>query len=231
MLETLHRFSSEQIEYEQRLHQLSINAFKNQIDSHFLYNSLESINSIAEIEEIEAVSTISTALANMFRYTANGFLNESTLQNELDHVTHYLSIQNIRFQQIFEVTLHLDEQYLLQATVPKIILQPIIENAIYHGFDKGSFKNGVILISVTNSSDNLCIEVKNNGSIIPEKQLRNLRYKLQNALTYLESEKEHIALMNIHARIQSTYGTEYGISIDSNNQTGWTTFTLLLPLH
>lgn len=225
MLANLKKHTDEKIKYEKQFHHLTELVYKNQIDSHFLYNSLESINSIAEVEELDDIALIATSLSKMFRYTANGFLTETTVQEELQHVKDYLAIQQLRFQKEFPLIIQTEDK-LLKATIPKIILQPIVENAIYHGFDKGSYENPQIIITVTRQANFLYITLKDNGKGIPLKSLLSLQEKLKDPFDYLNKQNNHIALANIQARIQNLYGQKYGLSL--KKQDGLI-ITLMLP--
>lgn len=227
MLATIQQHVVEQINYEQSLLKSELNIYKNQIDSHFLYNTLESINSIAEVEEISEVSEMTLALSNMFRYASNGFNNEASLKRELANVEDYLTIQRIRFQRSIDFMNLIAKDQIYGAIIPKITLQPLIENAIFHGLNKGGI-NGKIRIFAAKSSNTLLIRIYDDGLGISAAKLEQLRHDLSNASTLVREREAHIGLINIQARINNYYGPQYGLQIFSKEKRG-TLIVLTLP--
>ena len=219
MLETLDTYLTDKLNSEQSLLKSELNVYKNQIDSHFLYNTLESINSLAEIEDIDEISIMTLSLSNMFRYASNGFINEATVADELQNVKDYLNIQKIRYQHEIDYRNEITSEEILAATVPKIILQPLVENAIYHGFNKGGI-NGKISVSATICQENLYIHVFDSGVGMSEDNLHTLREELQEASTLVREKTAHIGLINIEARIKNFSGADYGITIYSKKEKG-----------
>ena len=228
MLITLNQYLTDKIAYEKTLLKTEMNVYKNQIDSHFLYNTLESINSLAELEDIEEISIMTIALSDMFRYASNGFVNETQLNNELKHVEDYLKIQEIRYQKVFDYKVSIDPPELYHATVPKLILQPLIENAINHGFDKGRI-DGKIRVHASLNGNNLMIQVSDNGKGLCEEHLFSLRKNLDEAVIKIRQSELHIGLINIQTRLVLTFGSDYGLSVESKKDAG-TMVTVLIPL-
>lgn len=228
MLETLDAFLTDKLNSEQSLLKSELNVYKNQIDSHFLYNTLESINSLAEIEEIEEISVMTLSLSNMFRYASNGFINEATVAEELQNVEDFLHIQEIRYQHAIDYRNNITSEQMLAATVPKIILQPLVENAIYHGMNKGGF-DGEIRVSAAIVEDDLYLYVSDNGIGMSENTLYKLHAELHQASTLVREKTAHIGLINIEARIKNFSGSDYGITIFSQKENG-TTVVIHLPI-
>lgn len=228
MLETLDAFLTDKLNSEQSLLKSELNVYKNQIDSHFLYNTLESINSLAEIEEIEEISVMTLSLSNMFRYASNGFINEATVAEELQNVEDFLHIQEIRYQHEIDYRCDITSEQILDATVPKIILQPLVENAIYHGMNKGGF-DGKIRVSAAIVEEDLYLYVSDNGIGMNERTLYNLRAELHQASTLVREKTAHIGLINIEARIKNFSGSDYGITIFGQKEKG-TTVVIHLPI-
>jgi two-component system sensor histidine kinase YesM len=228
MLETLDAFLTDKLNSEQSLLKSELNVYKNQIDSHFLYNTLESINSLAEIEEIEEISVMTLSLSNMFRYASNGFINEATVAEELQNVEDFLHIQEIRYQHAIDYRCDITSEQILDATVPKIILQPLVENAIYHGMNKGGF-DGKIRVSAAIVEEDLYLYVSDNGIGMNERTLYNLRAELHQASTLVREKTAHIGLINIEARIKNFSGSDYGITIFGQKEKG-TTVVIHLPI-
>ncbi|KAF1302808.1 sensor histidine kinase [Enterococcus sp. JM9B] len=208
-------YMKQKIDYEKSLMQSELNVYKNQIDSHFLYNTLESINSIAEIEDLEDISSMTISLSKMFRYASNGFVNIATLRNEIENVEDYLTIQRVRFQNSFDFIIFTTQPDLLEQQVPKLILQPVVENAIFHGLNRGGI-SGKIRLFLSLTKNNLLIRIYDNGVGMTKEQLRELNDDLLNAMSIVRERTSHIGLINIEARIKNIYGNHYGISVYSH---------------
>ena len=146
------------------------------INSHFLFNTLEAINSIAELEDNETIATMSLALGNMFRYTLKTQSELVTVQDELGHVNDYVTIQRIRFDNRFHLELDIPAEYL-NNKVLKLILQPLVENALYHGLNYCTTGDTITIHAYTENSS-LIIDVHDNGQGMDSETL----IKLQNSL-------------------------------------------------
>lgn len=188
-----------------------LESLEKQIDSHFLFNSLDSIRMMAEVKKIYSVSDALSSLAKMFRYNLQMGEHEVTLREEIAYLKAYIRIENIRHEYEIYVSQNIDE-YLLDMKVPKVILQPIAENAIIHGLDK-QIEDTTIYIKAHSLEGRIFIEVSDMGKGITEKRLEEIRQKLEN----VESGGKHrgIGLKNIHERIRLMYGESSGIRIFS----------------
>ncbi len=199
-------------------------ALEAQIDAHFLFNTLETINSIAEIEEIEPIQTISMALAHMFRYSIKTQSELVPLRDEIDHIKNYISIQNIRYDNRFTVDINIPEE-CMNERVLKLILQPVIENSINHGFKRCQIR-GRILVEAGTDEQNLYIKISDDGVGMSKAHLESLKALLQSKPQVEELGKrvyESIGIKNINSRIQLYYGTMYGLTVDSVENEGTTT--------
>lgn len=204
-------------------------AFEAQINSHFLYNTLESINSVAEIEGIDSISVMSMALGNMFRYSIKTQSELVTLSDELNHVNDYISIQKIRFSNRFHVDIDIPEE-LYQYRVLKLILQPLVENSLYHGLEYCA-SGDQIIISARLQDSNIVIKIADNGQGITPENLAQIKQQLASPPKFQElGQRRHVSigLKNIHSRIQLYYGGFYGLSIE-NNPTAGITVTITIP--
>ena len=218
-------------EYQNRLVMLDaqMRSLEAQIDSHFLYNTLESINSIAEIEKVGSIATISLALGNMFRYSIKTESELVSIADELEHVQNFVSIQKIRFDNAFSLVLDLTST-LSEMKVLKLILQPLVENALKHGL-KNCQKGDIIRIIGRLDEKNITLRVEDNGAGMPGEQLHALRGELSREPRFPElgrRDARGIGLKNIHSRIELYYGKGYGLSIDSSLGKG-TSVTILVP--
>lgn len=201
-----------------------------QINSHFLYNTLESINSIAEIEEVESISTMSMALGKMFRYSIKTQSELVTINDELQHVQNYVAIQQIRFDNRFKIIYDIPPQ-MKNLKVLKLILQPLVENAFYHGLVYCNYGSYIKIHGYT--TDTLIyLIVSDDGIGMKEEQLSEIRAKLSEIPEFTElghRNNQSIGIKNIHSRISLYYGEKYGLSINSVYKKG-ASITITLPV-
>ena len=200
------------------------------INSHFLFNTLESINSMAELEDNEQIATMSLSLGNMFRYTLKTQSELVTVNEELGNVQDYVSIQQIRFDYRFRLVVDMTEDFR-QQKVLKLILQPLVENALYHGLKYCSCGDQ-ITITGRKEERYLYIDVLDNGQGMDAEQIRSLEKTLSEEASFTElghRNKQSIGLKNIHSRIELYYGSGYGLSITSDYGK-WTNIRIKLPI-
>lgn len=212
----------EQIVQEQekkRLHEL--NALQAQINPHFLYNTLDSIIWMEERGRSAQAVTMVSALAKLFRISISRGRNIILVGEELEHVRNYLIIQQMRFKDKFIYTIECEEELKNLHTI-KLIVQPIVENAINHAMDELADTQLEIRVRAYRDGDCLCFEISDDGIGIPEEKRRILLTEPAGA--------SGIGLKNVHERIVLTYGKSYGLSIESEEDVG-TTVTIRLPLH
>lgn len=212
-----------QIVQEQESKRISeLNALQAQINPHFLYNTLDSVVWMAENGKHDDVICMVTALARLFRISISRGKNIINVSEELEHARNYLVIQSIRYRNKFEYEFNIQEEALRYKTL-KLILQPIIENAIYHGIeymvDKGKIK-----ISVSIENDKLLFIVEDNGVGIEPEVLNSLLDKELN-----KKRDSGVGVKNVHERIQLYFGKQYGLKIESELDEG-TIVQIWLPL-
>lgn len=200
------------------------------INSHFLFNTLEAINSIAELEDNETIATMSLALGNMFRYTLKTQSELVTVQDELGHVNDYVTIQRIRFDNRFHLDLDISSEYL-DNKVLKLILQPLVENALYHGLNYCTTGDTITIRAYTENNC-LMIDVHDNGQGMDIETLTKLQSSLMEEASFTElghRTKQSIGLKNIHSRIELYYGKGYGLTVTSIHGE-WTNIQIRLPI-
>lgn len=195
-----------------------------QINPHFLYNTLESIHSIAKIKKVEEISMMVSALSKFFRISLSGGKDVVTLKEATDLVINYLTIQNIRFNGKIDYKINIPEE-LMGYLVPKLILQPIVENSIYHGIEKRKGE-GILSISAQGVNGAMQLTVEDNGVGIPDDKLLELRKSIE--YDSFEDSK-NFALKNLNRQIKLMYGQEYGLSINSLEEKG-TCVCIILPI-
>ena len=199
-------------------------ALQNQINPHFLYNTLECMEDIAILYDAKEIQEISSAMAHIFRYCIKEERNVR-MKDEIGCVQEYIKIMNVRFPNRFNVEIKIEPQ-LMEEKILKFILQPIVENAIYHGLEARRGK-GTLVISGRESAQNkieLC--VSDNGRGMSEEKLKNLQENLETGDGRSEAETIHngVGLNNIHRRIQDQYGADYGLKVESKEGEGTTVY-------
>lgn len=210
-------------------------ALQNQINPHFLYNTLEGIRGETLHAGLNHVAKMTEALATFFRYTISNMDNLVTLEDELENIDNYYIIQRYRFGD--RITLKIeyceeDAERILRCKLPKLTLQPIVENAVCHGVEQ-MIRNGIIKIKVDIMDKYMTITVSDNGIGMPEERVKELNRKLNELKTeYIKDDHENkggIAMVNVNNRIRLLCGEEYGIYIYSIPQMG-TDVEITLPL-
>jgi two-component system sensor histidine kinase YesM len=207
-------------------------ALQNQINPHFLYNVLESIRSDAIMAGVPEIGKITEALAVFFRYTTSNMESLTTLEEELSNVRNYFLIQKYRFEDKIDLDILLpEEEDLLKARIPKLTLQPIVENAIKHGLEP-KIEGGNVIIDIDHSDTILYISVTDNGVGIDESTLEHLNDTLLHMAgcngSVREDKKGGIALNNVNSRIRLLMGEEFGLHLFSSPDSG-TEVSLTLP--
>lgn len=198
-----------------------------QINHHFLYNTLNIISSLANIHNVPQIGTISQCMSDLLRYNLEKF-PVALLEEELQQIKRYMTIQNIRFPGKFTFDINISPEYL-QMQIPAFLLQPLVENSIEHGFLQRE-TDCYISISSQTSEDGLHIFIVDNGEGIPPKKLEQLNKECLHDITVETKDDGHhsIGLQNVSQRIRSHFGPSYGLTIESREQEG-TLVNLLLP--
>ena len=208
----------------------NIDSLSRQINFHFFYQTLESIRGRAFCDGADLVADMIEALSSFFRYSISQKGNVVSIQDELQNLNSYMKIQMFRFGNRFSYEVSLDSDMLKKYQIPKLTLQPIVENSIVHGIE--NYENGgMISVSAFETDQSIVIHIKDNGVGIPAEQLRMINLNFQN--NYFESfaaQKRHlnIALTNINNRICLLYGNQYHLHIFSTENLG-TDVQITLP--
>lgn len=187
-----------------------------QINPHFLYNTLETIRSLALRNGVESIADIAKSMALIFRYCINSRDEVVTLREELAHVKSYINIQKIRYKNRLQVSFYVDEE-LLDNCIIKILVQPLVENAIYHGIDQKR-EGGKISIFCHKSPEGVEIAVEDNGMGMKPEVLHSLQKQLQKCQG--EHLGDSIGLKNVDSRLKLYYGRERGLQIESVYEQG-----------
>ncbi len=212
-----------------------LNALQSQINPHFLYNVLDGIRGHALAEGVMELAEMTEALSQIFRYSVSHWENEVTFENELMNVRSYFKIQQYRFNNRFELQINIegDEDSTLACKIPKLTLQPIIENAIYHGLET-KLDKGLVIIRTRLTDNLLLIEISDDGVGTNQMILDKINSSFSDWKT-IKTEKNKtagmgIALTNVNSRIKMMYGEEYGLHMYSTDGFG-AMIEILIPLY
>ena len=197
-------------------------ALQSQINPHFLYNTLDSIVWMIENERYPEAVTMVTALARLFRISLSKGKTIISVSDELEHARNYLTIQTMRYKNKFTVSVDAQPETLGLSTI-KLIIQPLLENAIYHGME-GMYEDGEIEIRIYDKDGNIGIDVADNGLGMTQEKID---YIMHNKVVS-SKRGSGIGVRNVNERIQLIYGEEYGITITSELDEG-TTATITIP--
>lgn len=196
---------------------------QSQINPHFLYNTLDIIVWMIENEQkTEAVKAV-TALARFFRISLSKGKSIITVGDELEHVRNYLMIQHMRFKNKFSYEIHAEKD-CLELTSLKLVLQPLVENAIYHGMEFMD-GDGEIVLDIWRKETDLYLSVKDNGLGMTKEQVASL---FTDQVHVTSKKGSGIGVKNVNERIKLYFGEKYGLTIDSEPDEG-TTITICLP--
>lgn len=224
MAEKLGALIAQNIQKQQNLQKAEMKALQAQIAPHFMYNTLDTILALAEDGQNENVATTTLALSNFFRLSLNKGRDWVSVAEEISHVESYLSIQKMRYGAILEYEIDIEES-ILKESMLKILLQPLVENAIYHGIKK-TRRAGLIKLRGESRGGGLLFTVEDNGLGMESSELERLRENLSH---YDVSNPEMgFGLYNVFKRIQLYYETDNGLTMESEYHKG-TTVTLRLP--
>lgn len=209
-------------EHEKKRKQ-EFDTLQSQINPHFLYNTLDIIVWMIENEKPDQAVKAVTALARFFRISLSRGKSIITVKDELEHVRNYLMIQHMRFKNRFSYTIEAEDEVLELASL-KLMLQPLVENAIYHGMEFVD-GDGEIFISAWKEGEDLYLKVSDNGLGMTEEQVARLFSDMPHTGS---SRGSGIGVKNVNERIRLYFGSEYGLSIESEPDEG-TVVTIHLP--
>jgi two-component system sensor histidine kinase YesM len=189
---------------------LEIQVLQSQINPHFLYNTLGSISNVIHLGQIDKVDVVIGSLISILEYGISDASEKVSLRQELQNVSDYIEIQNIRYNRQFMLIEKIEEG-LLDFLVFRMLLQPMVENSIFHGYNGGQIE-GSITIQAYRDGNFVMVEVIDHGEGIPAEQIASI---LNAESSDLEVKRKRIGLNNIHGRIRLHYGGKYGLQIIS----------------
>ncbi len=210
---------------EQEKMNLEIKMLQAQINPHFLYNTLDSIKWIATMQHNTGIVRVVSALSSLLKNMAKGFNEKVTVRQELDFLDNYITIEKIRYIELFDVEIKVEDPALYNAGIIKLTLQPLVENSIFSGIEP-SGKPGLIQIHIFSREQTLYIRIRDNGVGISKE---NIDRMLTDTSRVTKHYMSGIGLPNVDRRIKLVYGQEYGLAIDSEVGV-YTCVTVSLPL-
>jgi len=203
IVDNIHRISALERERNAQLQKTELKALQSQINPHFIYNTLDSIACIALLNGEDDIATMVASLINILKYSLRFSRLGATLKEEIDYLSQYIQIQKLRYSDRFRFVCDIPDEHL-DARVPRLMLQPLVENALFHAENADQL---VIRVWCETSADALCIHVSDNGSGADAQQLNTMLKTDPDAA----GEKFGIGIRNVNKRIQLLAGEGYGI--------------------
>ena len=224
MVRELKASIEENEQVQQKKHQAEVRALQSQINPHFLVNTLNSIRFMAQVSKFDGIRKMAEALIKILSCSFRGNISFYTVREELDVLDSYLYLMKIRYSDGFEVVYDIDET-CLDCKVPRLILQPIVENSIVHGLAEKEDDIGHLTVRLKASGDSLIFTVEDDGRGMTEEEIRQLLTPRERA----EGDNTSIGVENVLSRLKLNFGSRYGIRMES--QPGQYTKTILtIPL-
>ena len=225
MADTIEHLMDQQKTQEKKKRELELQMLQYQLNPHFLFNTLNSLRFVAAMHKDQIVSDGIQALSSLLQNTLTNKNEYITIQEELENLENYFSILRIRYAGSFEYSFHVEEDELLSCLVPKLILQPIVENSVLHGIAERA-EAGSILVTASAADGDLTLAVCDDGiGMTPEK----LTQLLSGDHLMSGRGSNHIGVYNVQERLRMLYGSGYGITIESEPER-YTRVYLQLPL-
>ena len=213
MLDEIQILMQDGINREVLMKNTEIRALQNQINAHFIYNSLESIKMMAEIDEEYDISDSITALGKLLRYSMRWVSGNVMVNEEMDYIYNYITLMNLRFDYKIILSVNMPDEILCQK-IPKMSLQPIVENAIVHGIEEVAEDTTIYLKGYIKDKD-CYIEISDSGKGMTEEEVIRLKKKIAGQIEDGGGSGHGIGLKNVQDRINIAFGSEYGIDIAS----------------
>jgi two-component system sensor histidine kinase YesM len=228
MVDRIRELLDYKLKEQDNLKKYELKLLQVQINPHFLYNTLDSIIWMARANQSAQVIEMVSALSSFFRVTLSKGKDWIKIEEELEHVRSYLSIQKMRYQDILDFYVEADEA-ILGGIILNLTLQPLVENALYHGI-KNRRNGGTIWVRGSlKSPDLISFEVEDDGVGFTPENLAKVRDALADATSPVEFNESGFGINNVNKRIRLYYGAQYGLSIESEHLKG-TRISFVIPL-
>ena len=211
MLDEIQKLMDENIKREVLAKDSQIRALQNQINAHFIYNVLESIKMMAEMKEEYGISDAITSLGKLLRYSMKWTSETVLVSEELEYIKSYMALINLRFDYEIYLAVNIPEEIMGQR-IPKMSLQPIIENAIIHGVEELADDTTIYIKGIPEGSS-CTIEITDNGRGMSDEEVDTLRKKISGEIQTKGTSGNGIGLKNVQDRIHMEFGEKYGLDV------------------
>jgi two-component system sensor histidine kinase YesM len=228
MIGKIRELLDSKIKEQENLKKAEFRTLQAQINPHFLYNTLDTIIWMAESKKTDQVIEIVRALSKFFRITLSKGKDWITIREEVERTESYLVIQKMRYRDILDYRIEVDED-ILDGTILKLTLQPLVENALYHGIKSKRGGGTIIVRAQRMNGDQALLEVEDDGVGFTSYKLGQVQSKMNDDTGEIKLKETGFGLENVNKRIKLYYGKEYGLAIKSEYQAG-TQVKLAIPL-
>lgn len=222
MMDDIQELMEQVVEEQRQMNQIQLNALQSQIQPHFLYNTLDCIHWQARMDGNREISDLVMALARYYRLCLSKGKDIISLKQELEHIQCYLLIQNKRYGDIIDYEMHVDACFM-NIEIPKLTLQPLVENSIYHGIKVKQGCSGRVRIEAERAEEGIRIMVSDSGRGMDEEQILEMNQSIFN-----HDESFGYGVRNVNRRIELMFGEKYGLYYRTNGN-GGVTVEILLP--
>ncbi|MGN0991489.1 MAG: sensor histidine kinase [Candidatus Ventricola sp.] len=229
LLEKIRHLMADNLARQLQTREMEIRALQNQINAHFIYNVLEAIKMMAEIDERYDIADAVTSLGKLLRYSMKWESGNVRLDRELDYIENYIALMNLRFDYVIRLDVDIPEELKAQK-LPKISLQPIVENAVVHGAAVLAADTTIVIrAEIDREAERYAISIRDEGKGMDGQMLKHLLRQINGQETAATSSGNGIGLHNVHERIRRSFGPAFGLNVTSRPGEG-TTVTVTLPL-
>lgn len=224
LTETVQKMVTQRVEDEKKKNEYEYKMLQSQINPHFLYNTLNSIKWMATIQNAPGIAEMTTALSRLLKNVSKGTSSTISIKNELDLVNDYFTIQKYRYGGTITMNISYDDPDLLTYEILRFTLQPIVENAIFHGIEPKGTAGNIDIHIFSDDKDDIHIDVTDDGVGLDEEAMSKILNDTNSSSNFFKE----IGISNVNKRIQYNYGENYGLFIHSELGE-YTTITVLLP--
>ncbi|RCW53337.1 sensor histidine kinase [Halanaerobium sp. ST460_2HS_T2] len=213
MIRRINKLMEQNVREQKLLRKLEMESLDNQIKPHFIYNTLDLIIGLLENKDFDRATHMVEALGKFFRLSLSHGKEMVLIRNEIKHVKNYLFIQQFRHGEEYEYIIDIEDFEIMEKHIPKLILQPIVENAIYHGLLPAE-KNGLVIVKGYRENKNIYFKIADNGVGIPAAKVREINKILTGELK-TDDQKKYFGLRNVDQRLKLMYGGSSGLTVES----------------
>lgn len=222
MLVKIHNLMEQEIESQGKLRFAELKALQSQINPHFLYNTLDSINWMARMNRVDKVSEMIDSLTIFFRISLSKGKSYISVREELTHVEKYIAIQKMRYERILESRIEVPEKFF-EYDIVKMTLQPLVENALYHGI-KEKDKPGLVCITAVEQGEDIEFCVSDMGLGMTEERLQEIQRMMDEGI---ECNPDAYGIINVQKRLRMYFGEKYGLRFESQQGRGTQVYVLI----